>query len=387
MPAVTIMWNLMKRSIGTVRGFMTFIVIPAVAVSLSVLLFGGNSQDTIHRVHYVNEDDGPLGRYLIERLSRHPDYELFEVSHPDLLREKVFKLRTNEAFIIPDSFTEHVLEGRQAFIEQIYLNRDAKNTALAWMLNEQVDSMAAMVRTLTANGITDESDIVQTLERHWTLSGVNRVSGKIGDKVLWHRPEDDEIGEVNRIMVLFIMGIISQAIIVVVNDHQQRTIYRMYLAPIRTTDIVVGNFLGCFLMGTFQIILMLGITRYAMGFQYGGAPVVHQFVVLVLFLLASMGIACVVGTFFRDSHHIGLINVLVVLPTSMIGGCFWALDDMPEFMRKMANFVPQSWAIDAISTLEDGGRWTDISMNLLVLTAFAGVSLLFGAKIMRPDID
>jgi ABC-2 type transport system permease protein len=55
----------------------------------------------------------------------------------------------------------------------------------------------------------------------------------------------------------------------------------------------------------------------------------------------------------------------------MLGGCYWDVNFMPEFMQKIGFFVPQRWVIDAITKMQTGSDIGDINLNLLVLAAFA----------------
>jgi ABC-2 type transport system permease protein len=60
----------------------------------------------------------------------------------------------------------------------------------------------------------------------------------------------------------------------------------------------------------------------------------------------------------------------------MLGGCFWDISIMPEFMQKIGYFVPQRWALNAIYLLQTGGGQNDILMDLLILAAFAAALVL-----------
>ena len=56
---------------------------------------------------------------------------------------------------------------------------------------------------------------------------------------------------------MFVMLLCSQSIGFVMEDREQRTMARMFTAPLRSIDIAFGNFLGSLLVGTLQVILVL----------------------------------------------------------------------------------------------------------------------------------
>jgi len=374
--------NLLKRTIGTLRGFGVFVLIPSFILSMAVLLFGGDSQDTIHRVHVVNLDHGELGAALMEELEKKENYLIFPLEHPDRLKEMVATRQTNEAFIIPENFTEKVLSGQKAEIEMVLLNIEAKNAALRIMLDSLIDGMRETARHFRHNGPSDPESVASEIAKVLRYENVTTTKSP---ESLWKHTSNNGIAEVNRMMLVFIMGIISYAVIMIVHDRQHHLLSRIYTAPVSSTEIVLGNFLGSLIVGTIQIALILFITRYLFGYTYGEIPVFMQWAVLEMFLLASLGIAAIVGGLAKDSNYIGLVYILVILPTCMIGGCFWSIDDMPWFLQKLSYFVPQSWTLNAIQELDRGAGLLDILPNLSILALFAAVFLLFGGYIFRPN--
>ncbi|MEV2418947.1 hypothetical protein ABNE98_14000 [Paenibacillus larvae] len=57
---------------------------------------------------------------------------------------------------------------------------------------------------------------------------------------------------------------------------------------------------------------------------------------------------------------------------------------MPDFMQKVANFIPQYWAIDAFTCLSEGQRLGDVGLNLAILGLFAVILISFGSVILKP---
>ncbi|TXK85848.1 ABC transporter permease [Paenibacillus sp. N3.4] len=68
----------------------------------------------------------------------------------------------------------------------------------------------------------------------------------------------------------------------------------------------------------------------------------------------------------------------------MLGGCFWLISLMPEWMQKIANFVPQKWAIDAIARMASGQTLSEMWIHMGVLTLFALILLGVGSVILKP---
>jgi len=60
----------------------------------------------------------------------------------------------------------------------------------------------------------------------------------------------------------------------------------------------------------------------------------------------------------------------------MLGGCFWPVDIMPGPVKALADFMPQKWALDAISKIQYGGSLYDIRLNIAILFGFVAAFFL-----------
>ena len=183
---------------------------------------------------------------------------------------------------------------------------------------------------------------------------------------------------------MFVMLLCSQSIGFVMEDREQRTMARMFTAPLRSIDIAFGNFLGSLLVGTLQVILVLSLTYYVFGYS-PGVPFGAMLLVIECFLFAAVGLASAVAGLVRNSTQLSQINNIIITPTCMISGCFFPLTLLPDFMQKLANFTPQKWAIGAIDHLGGGGSIREISLQLFILLLFAAVTIAFGSAVLRPN--
>ncbi|MNC77213.1 hypothetical protein D3C75_1291160 [compost metagenome] len=80
-----------------------------------------------------------------------------------------------------------------------------------------------------------------------------------------------------------------------------------------------------------------------------------------------------------------MLNALILTPTCMLGGCFWPLSIMPEYMQKAANFTPQKWAIQAVDIAATGGGWNELWLPFAVLGLMAVILLALGSATLRPN--
>jgi ABC-2 type transport system permease protein len=104
-----------------------------------------------------------------------------------------------------------------------------------------------------------------------------------------------------------------------------------------------------------------------------------MFITLLMFTLVAVGLGLLITAFSSSSYMAGTLSTLVLTPTCMLGGCYWDYELMPDFMQKIGYFTPQRWVMEAIRKMQDGGTLESITLNLLVLAAFALAFLLIAA--------
>ena len=186
------------------------------------------------------------------------------------------------------------------------------------------------------------------------------------------------------LLLMFVMLLCSQSIGFVMEDREQRTMARMFTAPVRSLDISFGYFLGSLLVGTLQVIFVLSLTYFVFGYS-PGVSFGAMLLVIECFLFAAVGLASAVAGLVRNSAQLSQINTMIVIPTCMMSGCFFSISLLPDFMQKLAKFTPQKWAIGAIDRLGAGEGIGDISLQLCILLLFAAVTIAFGSAVLRPN--
>jgi ABC-2 type transport system permease protein len=111
-----------------------------------------------------------------------------------------------------------------------------------------------------------------------------------------------------------------------------------------------------------------------------GAPLAAAALVGV-WALVGTGTGMLSGALFRTPEQASAIGPAIGITLGMVGGCMWPLSIVAPAMRTVGHAVPQSWAVDAWTTLvAGGGGLADIAGQLAVLGGFA-VTLLTLASV------
>jgi ABC-2 type transport system permease protein len=379
MNSLAIALNMLRRSLFQRKGLLMYLVIPAAAVSLIITVLGKQSENRAD-IAYLNLDQGALGTQVVQELSALPDYRLTLAASEADLKNDVIKQKVTGAFILPADLSEKLFAGGTLpQLDMYQLNSNESTITFKLSLDGILSSYQDTIALYSKQSLT-ETDLREITMQ--TISQIQKyqVSPEITDLDLYTNPN---MHIVIGLMLIFMMGLMNNTVSLVMEDRRLRTLARTYTAPVRAFEIVAGNFLGSFVVGTLQVLVILFITRYVTGYEYV-LPFISHFVILEFFLLASMGIASAVASMVKNATNMNVINALVVTPTCMLGGCFWPISLMPEWMQKLANFVPQKWALDAIERMSAGEPLSQLWMNMGVLALFGLILMSIGSAILNP---
>jgi ABC-2 type transport system permease protein len=369
---------MIRRTFGSIKGIAIFLLAPALLIALVISILGYSSGE-LPAVAYVDADRGGLAAHIGRELEHSGSFALVRADSAEVARASVSDRKTDAAVLIPESFSERILRGESPDIELVQMKVDEGTFSLKLQLEQAVRGIVQSVGYSKQAGMSG-TELRKAVEQ--VLA--QREKGQIGiQKTDYKLSVNPAVGTATGILLMFILTLVNSSVSSIVDDRTNRTISRIYTAPVRAIEIAIGNFAGGIALGTLQTVIVLLFSRYVLGFDYGVGFWLHL-LVIEFFLLAAMGIGCAVAGLVKNPNHLGSINSLVVTPTCMLGGCFWPVEMTPDFMQKLANIVPQRWAIDALQKLAAGESIAGVSLNLAILTLFAIVLLGFGSAVLKP---
>ncbi|MFB9279926.1 ABC transporter permease [Cohnella cellulosilytica] len=382
MNSLTIAKLHLRRALGNRKGLLVVVLLPILVISLIVGQFGRTSGERIP-VALLNADGGWLSEQVAAAIRSGETYSLLEqdaaASDLERLKSSVYDGEWGALVYIPPGFTAKLLAGEETAVQLIRKNEKLWNVSLGLTLSETTDRLAGSI-ALAASAEErpgNRERLARALLERQTAGGL-----RVEREQLVHKADNAYVLVIG-LMLLFVMILANQSIHGVVEDRDRRTMARMFAAPVRAGEIALGNFLGSFLLGSLQLVLILVVTRYVVGFDLG-VPFGELVAIMECFLLAAVGLSAAAAALVKNTAMLGSINNMVVIPTCMLGGCFWPVAMMPDFMRKLANFTPQRWAIAALEQASSGASLPALGLRLGILVLFAAVLLAFGSYVLRP---
>ncbi|BDZ45992.1 ABC transporter permease [Naasia aerilata] len=176
-------------------------------------------------------------------------------------------------------------------------------------------------------------------------------------------------------IVMFLVTSIST-----LRERRSGTLERLLTLPIGKLDIILGYALAFGLLAVVQALVAVGFAVWVCGLEVAGS-VWLLVAVAVLDALLGTTLGLLASAFARTEFQVVQFMPALVFPQVLLGGVFLARDSLPDVLHAISDFLPLSYAIDALNTVAaDSG---EIGFDLLVVAAFAVGAVALGALTLR----
>lgn len=178
---------------------------------------------------------------------------------------------------------------------------------------------------------------------------------------------------------MFVLFTVLGGISLLIRERQQWTLQRLVVMPISRAQLLGGKILARFLTGILQFLIIFGV-GLLVGMNFG-SDFVALILVMVAYTLCATALTFAIAPFIRTEAQANSALTLVALVLASLGGAWWPLDVVPDFMRIIGHFSPIAWAMDAFNELLFyGGGLMDVLVYLGILLGLAVIFFVFGVS-------
>jgi ABC-2 type transport system permease protein len=366
--------NSLKATFRKKENIIIYVFLPLLGVILSLLLYGTSGASTL-KVGLVNHDNGTISEDLKGVLSSKEGIQVSDVED-EAINSLLLDMNIDLAVVIPEGFSKSVYSGDIKDIEIVSLKGQETTAWIMQLLNNYTDTLAKLSAASAGDSVLFDKMLDQYKDSPDKLNVVVLKDKRVGKLMT-----STSIG----FLIMFMMYGVNFTSSIILKEKRTRTYYRICTAPVNSRQYIAANAITSLMITLIQIILIMLIMRFVFRIDTGlsGAS---MFIILFMFGVVAVGIGLALTAFSGSSYMASTLSTLVTTPTCMLGGCFWEVELMPKFMQRISLFTPQRWALDAVEIMQNGGTWSDISLNLLVLAAFALALILVASyKFSRTE--
>ncbi|MEQ8672148.1 MAG: ABC transporter permease [Aggregatilineales bacterium] len=183
---------------------------------------------------------------------------------------------------------------------------------------------------------------------------------------------------------MFVMFTVLSGMQILLRERQTWTLQRLIMMPVTRADILGGKILSRFSIGIIQFVVIFAV-GLLVGMNFGDNMLALLLVVAV-YTLAITALSFALAPLFKDEFQAGTAVTLIALPLAALGGAWWPLEIVPDFMKVIGRISPVSWAMDGFNqiTFYNGG-WGDIVLPVVVLIGISIVLFAVGIVNFRTE--
>ena len=172
-------------------------------------------------------------------------------------------------------------------------------------------------------------------------------------------------------LVMFVFMSAAFTALTLAVERESGTLERLATSGAGTLATVSGKFLSSVYRGVIQVVILGLFGTLIFGMTLGETPGATVAVALLM-VLASSAFGVMLASIFKTVKAAPPAAVLVSLVAAPLGGSWWPLFILNDWMRALALLTPHGWANTAFNRLMlFGGNLESVMFELLALAGFA----------------
>jgi ABC-2 type transport system permease protein len=382
-----------------------FILFPFLFIVMFNLLMGNTSSDNRLTLHLATQESQGLSVQIIQAMeTKNPDS--LPAGSPVIVWDKDYqKARADveakkmDGFLgFPADFTQNVQAGKSTQLD-IVVQAEATNTrmvltslaqSLASSINLNRIELHSVVAVMTQQGASQaaiQQAISQIIQKQSSTSQTPSLVASTVDKVGEVKAVNASSFVVPGYLVMFVFFAAAIAAIDIIQERRNHTLERLLASSVKKESIIGGIYLGAVFRGLVQIVIFWTMGILVFHVDLGVAP----WAVLVLSLLTvlmSAAFSVMLATLVKTERSASALAVLCSLLLAPIGGCWWPLFIVPQWMQFLAKLTPHGWANEGFNNLMlFGATAGDVVWSMVALLGFTVAFLLVALTRFKTEAE
>jgi ABC-2 type transport system permease protein len=171
--------------------------------------------------------------------------------------------------------------------------------------------------------------------------------------------------------------------IATLRERSSGTLERLLTMPIGKLDILLGYALSFGLLAIVQAVIASVVSVYVYGLNIAG-PLWFLVVVALADAVLGSTLGLLASAFARTEFQAVQFMPAFILPQSLLCGLFVPVVQLPTALHWVANCLPLTYAVDAMTRLATESIVSSHAyFDLVVVATFAVIAVLLGAATLR----
>lgn len=369
-------WNIAKKYKGTILMY-----------TMILIIFGGmNMQTQDNQMNFVdskpdifiinhdreNKITDNLVKYLEENSNR-----VTLKNNKDAIKDALFYRDISYIIEIPENYGNDIKENKNP--EIIVQSTGSYQAGLA----ERILSRYIQTQNVYAKYIHDEKELISAIDTSLSKTTKVELTSKIDTDSI------EKMTQYFNFASYTIMAVIIFIICLILSSFKEKTVRKRIVVSSmnyrkHNQKILAASLTYAMIVWILFAVLGLALLRDSLLTARGAIYLWNSFV----FTFCSLTIAQLISTLVTNKEAVsGIVNV-VALGSAFLCGAFVPAEWLPDFVLKIAHFLPSYWYIhsnDLLSKMEiiNLGNLEPIFQNTMVLFAFSLFFIILNNRISK----
>lgn len=360
--------NNIRQLLANRGALIVSLILPVALFAMSLGMFGSGTVQAKWNIAFVDMDHSSLSSNMKRMLQK--EANRLEDKTSDEANDALTSSRSDVAVIVPKGYEAQLLAGEEPTIAVRSLKGQEVVSALNVSLNMYIGDLIRMQDILS---IQDG----ETLAKEYDALMEKGV--KYQEKPVSEGSVNQGLAQASGFLFYILSMSMMQNASLILREKQQGTLNRIRQAPIGRMTYIFAVFFQGVLLLLFNLLCLFVLTTYIFPTRTTVDMYLLWFYYGVVWVLIGIFFALVV----KSSAMFSSLSTILTVILAMLGGSYWPLWLMPDFMQKIARAVPQYWANDAMTYLQRNVRLFDLPGHILALTGFFCLFLVLCVLALR----
>ncbi len=361
----------MKIMIKEKGNLFFLIIMPIMFIVLFSSVFG-NIGDSSMTVHYVDQDHSKASKEFLHHIDQ---IDGFEIKHGDSsLDSQVQQIKDGDMsslLVIPQRFGQAIQSEKQQTNVKFY--RDATASQATAPIQAVLQNITnryqkhKLSSTLTAMGKSN-TEVKSILQPPINIKNIQESGSSESDVTMVQQV-------VPGYTVMFVFFIMITMIRRFFKEKESGMVSRLRSTPMNPMVYLIGMWVPAFISVLIQCTVLLAFGHFVYNLHLGDLSAIMVLVLCLAF--GGTGIGLALSMIVKGETQGLAITQMFALGGAVIGGLWFPIELMPQFIQTISRFIPQFWAQQGLlDVMVHSAHIKDVWLAMVVLLAFGTAGML-----------
>ena len=201
----------------------------------------------------------------------------------------------------------------------------------------------------------------------WLFVDQDRVFETVGPAILALFP----------FVVMFLITSITT-----LRERRSGTLERLMTTPLGKGDFIAGYAIAFGAAAVLQAVITVAFAVWVCGLDVDG-PLWQLGLVAVVDAVLGSSLGLLASAFARTEFQAVQFMPVLVFPQILLGGILMPRDQMPDVLHAISDWLPLSYAVDAVNAVTNGDEAWDVFRPLLIVLAYVVGAIVLASLTLR----